>query len=164
MQADRKRKADEDLDESGMCIDPDGDDRGTKRDREEYEAGLMSGSIDPSITDPITGAKWDLTDRNQQKRILKKVEIEKPYMIFMAPLKDTISIWTAREMMKFAMEACEVQRRGGRFFTLCQDDRVWCWHETGAAVLSDKPGVDCCTVDLCTYGLKAHDAIGNGAT
>ena len=53
----------------------------------------MSGwSIDHLITDPITGAKWDLTDRNQQKRILKKVEIEKPYMIFMAPLKDTISI------------------------------------------------------------------------
>ena len=44
-----------------------------------------------------------------------------------------------------------------------QDDRARCWHETGVAVLSDKPGVDCCTVDLCTYGLKAHDAFGNGA-
>ena len=66
-------------------------------------------------------------------------------------------------MMKFATEACEVQRRGGSFFTLCEDDRARCWHETGAAVLSDKPGVDRCTVDLCTYGLKAHDALGNGA-
>ena len=37
VQADRKRKADEDLDESGGCIRPDGDDRSTKRDREEDE-------------------------------------------------------------------------------------------------------------------------------
>ena len=58
-----------------------------------FRAGLMSGwSIDHLITDPITGAKWD---GNRQKRILKKVEMEKPYMIFMAPLKDTISISTA---------------------------------------------------------------------
>ena len=37
LQADRKRKADEDFGESGRCIRPDDDVRATKRDREKDE-------------------------------------------------------------------------------------------------------------------------------
>ena len=128
-------------------------------------AGLMSRwSIDHLITDPITGAKWDLTDRNQQKRILKKVEIGEAELDLRGGTEghDQHLDGPCDDEVRHGGLRGSASRREilhvvpGRQGTVLARDRCCC-------SLPISLELTVATVDLCTYGLKAHDEFENGA-
>lgn len=46
------------------------------------KAGWRQGhSLDLSVEDPLTGKKWDLADPVQQRRVLKMLQSECPYLV-----------------------------------------------------------------------------------
>ena len=66
----------------------------------------------------------------------------------------------AVEMIKFAIEMCDVQRREGRYFVFeqPQGSRAWDLEVVKKMVMKHDVGIS--TMHQCMYGLKARDAVG----
>ena len=66
----------------------------------------------------------------------------------------------AVEMMNFAIEMCDVQRREGRYFVFEQPLASWAWDLEVVQKMVMKQDVEISTMHQCMYGLKARDTMG----
>ena len=67
----------------------------------------------------------------------------------------------AVEMIRFAIELCEVQRKAGRFFIFEQPQSARAWNLESVVQLTIRDGVGKSTFHQCMYGLEARDHLGS---
>ena len=130
--------------------------------------GLRGGwSIDDKTEDPVTKRTYDLQNRKDQSEVRRMIRRDKPLVITVSPPCTLFSIANQRpidpmelagaiEMMKFATEVCDIQRREGRYciFEQPQGSRAW---DLGAVKgMMTKPDVWITTMHQCMYGLKTR--------
>ena len=96
------------------------------------EFGLKGGwSIDDRVKDPITKRTYDLRNRKDQNEIRRMIRRDKPLVLTVSPPCTLFSIANqgpidskelagAVELMKFAVEVCDIQKREGRYFVFEQ--------------------------------------------
>ena len=87
------------------------------------EFGLRGGwSVDDRCTDPITGRTYDLRSKKDQNEVRKMIRRDRPLVLTASPPCTLFSIANqgpidprelagAVEMIKCAMEMCDIQRR-----------------------------------------------------
>ena len=92
------------------------------------EFGLKGGwSVDDRVEDPITKRTYDLRNRKDQNEIRRMIRRDKPLVLTVSPPCTLFSIANqgpidskelavAVELMKFAVEVCDIQKREGRYF------------------------------------------------
>ena len=102
--------------------------------------------MDITTTDPVSGRKWDLLDEAQQKRALRMVDEDKPYLIVLCPPCTMFSTlqnlnvargshqWNkeyekAEKMLEFAMKVALKQHRAGRYFLFEHPVHASSWSE-----------------------------------
>lgn len=134
--------------------------------------GLKGGwSIDDRCTDPITGRTYDLRNKKDQNEVRRIVRRDRPLVLTSSPPCTAFSIANqgpidpkelagAIEMVKFAVEICDVQRREGRYFTFEQPQGSRAWDLEAVKEMAMKQGVQIPTMHRCMYGLWARDAEG----
>ena len=134
--------------------------------------GLKGGwSIDDRVEDPITGRTYDLRNRKDQNEVRRMVRRDKPLVLTVSPPCTLFSIANqgpidskelagAIEMMKFAVEMCDVQRREGRYFTFEQPQGSRARDLGAVKEMTTRQDVWITTMHQCMYGLKTRDAQG----
>ena len=136
------------------------------------EYGLKGGwSIDDRCTDPITGRTYDLRTKKDQNEVRRLIKRDRPLVLTVSPPCTLFSIANqgpidprelagAVEMIKFAMEMCDIQRREGRYFVFEQPQGSRAWDLEAVKKMVMRQGVDISTMHQCMYGLKARDTMG----
>ena len=69
----------------------------------------------------------------------------------------------AVELMKFAVEMCDIQGRNGRYFVFEQPQGSRAWDLVTVKDMATKSDVWITTMHQCMYGLKTKDAHGEAA-
>ena len=68
----------------------------------------------------------------------------------------------ALEMLKFAVEVCLIQHRAGRLFVFEHPSTATSWEDPSLKELVQTSGVLISLLDMCRYGMKATDTLGEG--
>ena len=136
--------------------------------------GLKGGwSIDDQVEDPVTKRTYDLRKAKDQNEVRRMVRRDKPLVITVSPPCTVFSIANqgpidqkelagAIEMMKFATEMCELQRREGRYYVFEQPQGSRAWDLGVVKEMMAKQDSGITTMHQCMYGLKTTDAEGEG--
>ena len=147
--------------------------RVTKRLKDRPGSDLRAGwSVDKHYVDPVTGRSYDLTNRRDQREVKRMLRRDKPLMLIASPSCALVSVATltggptevetaqAQEMLRFAMELCEVQRRDGRdyIFELPQSARSW--QDPSIMEFAMRTRAGTVTFDQCCFGQVATDLLG----
>ena len=108
------------------------------------------------------------SDQKEVKRLVKR---DCPLVIVVSPPCTAFSIANqsdvdpkalagAIEMIRFAMELCEVQRRAGRLFVFEHPQSSRAWQLESVVSLTTREGVKKSTFHQCMNGLEARDRLG----
>ena len=128
--------------------------------------GLKGGwSVDDRIEDPITKRTYDLRNRKDQNEVRRMIRRDKPLVLTVSPPCTLFSIANqgpidskelagAIEMMKFAAEVCDTQRREGRYFIFEQPQGSRAWDLGAVKEMMTKRDVWVTTMHQCMYGLR----------
>ena len=139
------------------------------------EFGLKGGwSVDDRIQDPITGRTYDLRNRKDQNEVRKMLRKDRPLVLTVSPPCTLFSIANqgpidskelagAIEMMKFAVEMCDIQRREGRYFIFEQPQGSRAWDLAAVKTMTTKQDAWIATMHQCMYGLKTTDGQGEAS-
>ncbi len=134
--------------------------------------GLRRGwSLDIVTRDPVTGKSYDLRNPRNQKEVKKMISRDRPTVVVVSPPCTAFSIANqgevdphtlagAVEMVRFAMEICELQHRAGRHFVFEQPQSSRAWNLDEVVTMSHQDGVVKTTFHQCMYGLVARDQLG----
>jgi hypothetical protein len=129
-------------------------------------------SIDKDFRDPVTGRVYDLRNRKDQNEVRKMVRRDRPFTLTVSPPCTFFSIANqspfapkdleeAKELMRFAVEMCNLQLRAGRHFVFEQPSTSRAWSLEPVMKLMITEGVISTDFHQCMYGLVAVDHLGS---
>ena len=141
--------------------------------------GVAGGwSLDIKTVDPITGAKYDLRDSGDQRKVIQMLHRDRPEVLMVCPPCTLFSAlqnltgdpetrrpdeWRqAVAMVEFGIELCRIQMRGGRTFIFEHPLTATSWRRTNLKELMKTHGVLQVVSHMCAYGMTATDAQGVG--
>ena len=137
--------------------------------------GLRGGwPIDDKTEDPVTKRTYDLRSKKDQREVRRIIRRDKPLVITVSPPFTLVSIANhepigpkelarAIEMMKFATEVCDSQRREGRYFIFEQSQGSRAWDLGAVKETMTKRDVWTTTMHQCLYGFKTRDVHGEAS-
>ena len=128
-------------------------------------------SIAIAFKDPVTGRTYDLLNAKDQQAIRRLVKRDRPHTIVLSPPCTAFSIanqsvidistWNkAVEMIRFAVELCEMQRKSWRHFVFEQPRSARSWNPPLVQEVLMREGVHVAEFHQCEYGLEATDDLG----
>ena len=145
--------------------------------------GLKGGwAVDLTQVDPDDGMPWDLSIEAKQKKVMRKVKEDEPFMLISSPMCGPFSVLNASfnypkmtteevteklkaaaEPIRFTLELCLEQHKQGRMFLFEHpaDASTWtlkCMHDMMAI-----DGVYSAKFDFCMLGMRTKDKDGNDA-
>ena len=137
-------------------------------------------SLDLTREDPLTGGPWDLSKCAVRERVRKMVRETAPFLVIGSPPCTMFSslqnlskgrrnkadfdrkMKTAKEHVKFCLEIYKMQMAEGRYFLHEHPNSAKSWEMPEVADMVAHEDVDVVTCDMCAYGLKIADALGEG--
>ena len=148
--------------------------RVSKRARDR---GLSGGwSLDWLTIDPMTGRKWDLRDKDVQKKVIDMVMKDKPELLVLCPPCTLFSMlqnlagdprvrcpakWQeAVAMVDFAVQLCRMQAKSGRKFLFEHPLGASSWTRTELKNLMHESGIYEAKTHMCMFGMQSTDKEG----
>ena len=114
----------------------------------------MEGSwpIDIAIRDPSTGRRFDLRNSKDQSVVKKMIRRDRPTVLVVSPPCTAFSIANqgeideqtlaaAKDIIRFSMEVCELQRKSGRHFVFEQPQSSRAWNLNEVIQMTYREGV-----------------------
>lgn len=122
----------------------------------------------------MSGEKWNLACPKTQRRVLKLIREERPYLIILSPPCTNVysikgspdwrqALERARVLLRYSMLVCRLQAAAGRCFLFEQALSASSWHDPAVKNMLWMEGVDRVRADMCAYRLHSWDEWGEGA-
>ena len=146
-----------------------------------HQFGLRAGfALDLTVLDEDDGLPWDFDNIDKQKKAMRLVKEQKPYLLIGSPMcrafsviqhlnKQRMPAWTWEEMMahgkrhlEFRCTLYREQLRGGRLFLHEHPASASSWSTTMMQELMDTPGVLSVVGHMCEVGMVSTDSTGSG--
>ncbi len=137
------------------------------------ELGMNGGwAIDRYHTDPVTNRRYNLLQAKDQKEVKRMLRRDMPHTLVVSP---PCTLWSianttgnpsmqelqqAIEMIRFALELCDIQRRAGRHYVFEQPLSARSWKLQCVQEFIMKAGAELTSFDQCMYGQTSTDSDG----
>ena len=142
--------------------------------------GLKGGwSLDLTTVDD-DGKCWDFSNADMKARAMKKLRVDKPYLLVVSPMCGPFSelqevfnypgmqtdevqkkLEDALQHVKFSLELCLEQHRQGRAFLFEHPAGASTWATEMIKKVKQLPGVETVTFDFCMMDMKVKDKTGD---
>jgi hypothetical protein len=134
--------------------------------------------LDLTREDPLTGEPWDLSKCAVRERVMKLARETAPFLVIGSPPCTMFStlqnlskkqrnkvafdkaMKNAKEHVKSCVEIYKMQMCAGRYFLHEHPNSASSWNMPEVADMVAHADVDVVTCDMCAYGLKVTDKIG----